>query len=350
MRAYGPEPLGSRAGYVLAVVVTAAGTLVCALMASHVDLANLVMVYLLGVTFVATRTKPGPAILASFLSVAAFDFCFVHPSGTFAVADIQYVFTFGVMFVVSLLISTLTVRLREQSHAHSEATLSARVEQLRSDLLSTVSHDLRTPLASIEGSADALLAQPELGEQSRLLASTIQDESLRMARLIRNLLDMTRVQGHLDLDLDWQSLDELAANAILRTANLFDRPVSLDVPPELPLVKVDGVLIEQVFVNFLENASRHAGRAAAVFVQLRREGDEVVARVTDDGPGITPGAEERIFERFQGTKGAGVGLGLAICRAAIVAHGGRIWARNLPTRGAEFGFALPVGDEGEAPR
>ena len=106
MRAYGPEPLGSRAGYVLAVVVTAAGTLVCALMAAHVDLANLVMVYLLGVTFVATRTKPGPAILASFLSVAAFDFCFVHPSGTFAVADIQYVFTFGVMFVVSLLIST----------------------------------------------------------------------------------------------------------------------------------------------------------------------------------------------------------------------------------------------------
>lgn len=348
MRLFGPEPLGDRAGYLLAIAVTAAATLVCALMVSHVDLANLVMVYLLGITYVAARTKPRPAILASFLSVAAFDFCFVHPSGTFAVADIQYVFTFGVMLVVSLLISTLTVRLREQSQAHSEAAFSARVEQLRSDLLSTVSHDLRTPLASIEGSADALLAQPELTDESRGLASTIQDQSLRMARLIRNLLDMTRVQGQIDLDLDWQSLDELAANAILRTANLFDRPVALVAPPDLPPVRVDGVLIEQVLVNFLENAARHAGREAEVSIILSQEGDEIVARVSDDGPGISPGMEERIFERFQGTKGAGAGLGLAICRAAIVAHAGRIAAKNRPTGGAEFMFALPRCEVGGA--
>lgn len=345
MRIFGPEPLADRAGYLLAVGITAAATGVSALMVGHVDLANLVMVYLLGVTFVATRTKPGPAILASLLSVAAFDFCFVHPSGTFAVADIQYVFTFAVMLVVSLLISTLTVRLRQQAQAHSEAALSARVEQLRSDLLSAVSHDLRTPLASIEGCADALLAQPELTQESRGLATTIQDESLRMARLIRNLLDMTRVQGQIDLELDWQSLDELAANAILRTEALFEHPTTLVSASELPPVRVDGVLIEQVLVNLLENAARHAGRGANVVVELVAGPDEIVTTVRDDGPGFPAGMEERIFERFQGTRGAGAGLGLAICRAAIVAHGGRIFARSRAGGGAEFVFTLPCESE-----
>ena len=161
-------------------------------MAPHVDLANIVMVYLLGVAYVASRCTPRAAVLASFLGVALFDFCFVHPSGTFAVADVQYFFTFGVMLVVSLLISTLTVKLREQSIARNDAAFRVQVEKMRGDLLSAVSHDLRTPLASIEGSAGALLRQSELSEQSKQLASTIQDESVRMARLIRNLLDMTR--------------------------------------------------------------------------------------------------------------------------------------------------------------
>jgi K+-sensing histidine kinase KdpD len=345
MRNSQSEPLDDLLGYGLAVGVTALATGMNALMAARVAPTNLVMVYLLGVTYVATRCSPRPAILASLLSVAAFDFFFVHPSGTFAVADVQYVLVFGVMLIVSLLISTLTFRLREQSKARGDAALHAQIEETRSDLLSAVSHDLRTPLASIEGSAGALLQQPELTEQSVQLATTIQDESVRMARLIRNLLDMTRMHGRIELELDWYGLDELVANAILRTESMFERPVRLDVAPAAPLAWVDGVLMEQVFVNLLENASRHAGRAAQVDVRINSVAGKLVVEVIDDGPGIGDQSVNGIFERFQGAKKGGFGLGLAICRAAVEAHEGKIWAENAPGRGAKFAIELPLRKE-----
>ena len=151
VKLFEPETLGDRAGYLLAVAVTVLATGISALMFRHFDLINLVMVYLLGVAYVSSRCKPKAAMLASLLSVAAFDFCFVPPSGTFAVHDLEYLFTFAVMLLVSLLISTLTVRLRSAVAARHRAALSAEVEKMRGDLLSSVSHDLRTPLASIEG-------------------------------------------------------------------------------------------------------------------------------------------------------------------------------------------------------
>jgi two-component system sensor histidine kinase KdpD len=216
---------------------------------------------------------------------------------------------------------------------------------MRGDLLSAVSHDLRTPLASIEGSAGALLRQAELSDQSKQLASTIQEESVRMARLIRNLLDMTRVQGTIDLDLDWYGLDELVANAIMRTESMFEHPVKLEVHPDTPLVRMDGALMEQVFVNLLENAARYAGREAYIVVEILRGSDGVEALVSDDGPGLAPGTESLIFERFQGSKTDGFGLGLAICRAAVEAHGGQISAFNRVRGGAQFRIVLPAQDE-----
>ncbi len=344
MKAHG-DSIDGAPSFGLAVLVVGLATALNALLVSYLALANLIMVYLLGVTYVASRCTPRAAILASFLSVAVFDFAFVHPSGTFAVSDVEYVFTFFVMLVVSLLISSLTVRLRQQSKARAEATMQAEIEQMRGDLLSAVSHDLRTPLASIEGSAGALLQQKELTEQSRQLAGTIQEESVRMAQLIRNLLDMTRVQGKIDLDLDWYALDELLANAILRTASMFDHPVRLSVTPDAPLARVDGVLLEQVFVNLLENASRHAGRACQVDIELRGSRGRATITVSDDGPGLEAGSESRVFERFMGADTRGFGLGLAISRAAVEAHGGSITASNRAEGGAMFTMILPAGEE-----
>lgn len=345
MRTARSEALGTWPGHGLAVAVTASATAINYLMAPHVELTNLVMVYLLGVTYVASRSRPGAGVLASLLSVAAFDFCFVHPSGTFAVADIEYLFTFAVMLGVSLMISTLTIRLREQSKARGDAAFQAQVEQMRGDLLSAVSHDLRTPLASIEGSAAVLARQPDLNEPSRQLATTIQEESVRMSRLVRNLLDMTRVQGTIDLDLDWNGLDELAANAILRTESLFSNPVTLEVGARQPLARVDGVLVEQVLVNLLENAARYAGKEASVRIGINPIAGGFRVTVDDNGPGVPAADLERLFQRFQGTNPKGFGLGLAICRAAVEAHGGRIWAQNRDEGGAMFAFELPENRE-----
>jgi len=329
-------------GYSPALMVTAISTAVGAVLVQHIALTNIAMVYLLGVAYVATRAKPGAAILASLLGVVAFDFCFVPPQWTLAVAHVEYVFTFAVMLVVGILISTLTAQLKERAKESDEAVIRAEVEAMRGDLLSSVSHDLRTPLSAIEGSADALLRQHGLNDQVRSLATNIQEESGRMSQLIGNLLDMTRVAGKVDLDIDWHSLEDIAANAISRTEGQLASPITLTVDPKSKLVRVDGVLMEQAFVNILENAARHAGRNALIELRIEQDCDSVRIAFVDNGPGLPQGIEDKIFERFQGGPSKGVGLGLAICRAIVEAHGGMISASNSEDGGARFVVTLPL--------
>lgn len=346
MRVIAAEPLRDPIGYALAVGVTAASTLLSTIAVRHLAPPNLVMIYLLGVTYVASRASPRAAVLASFLSVAAFDYCFVPPGGTFAVQDVEYVITFGVMLAVSLLISTLTVRLREQSEARHQAALSAQFEKVRGDLLSSVSHDLRTPLASIEGAASGLLEQADLNPRARDLAQTVVEESERMARLIRNLLDMTRFEGGaIQLDLDWHSLEELVGSAIIRTERLFVNPVQANLPQDLPLMRVDGVLIEQALINLIENSARHGGREVRVQISAHQTARSVVLEIFDNGPGIPVERRGDLFEKFQRKGGNGFGLGLAICRAVATAHGGTIAVGDSGGHGAKFVLALPMTEE-----
>lgn len=303
------------------------------------------MIYLLGVAFVASRCSAGPSILASVLSVAAFDFFFVPPMGTFAVEDIEYIFTFIVMLVVSLLISSLSVSVREEARRRGEATLRAESERLRGDLLSLVSHDLRTPLAAIEGSAEAIMQSGTLAEADEQLALTIQDESRRMGRLIRNLLDMTRVQDRLAPDYDWYGVDELVESAVDRTRSLFRTRPTIRKGSEVVIARVDGVLIEQVIVNLLENAARHAGSEAVVQIEISRKGDAWELSVSDNGPGVSKEAAEVVFDRFHRGHSGGMGLGLAICRSIVLAHHGKIWVEESTLGGARFVFRLPVEPE-----
>ncbi|QYK54224.1 MAG: sensor histidine kinase KdpD [Fimbriimonadaceae bacterium] len=229
----------------------------------------------------------------------------------------------------------------KESH---QATLKAESEQLRSDLLSSVSHDLRTPLASITGSASVLEIQPELTSQSRELAATIREESNRLERLVRNLLDMTRIQGKVELKLDWYALDEVVESAVSRTADLFDQPVQVESPSEPIMVKVDGLLIEQVLVNLLENASRHAGRHTGVTIRLSQAKGFALIEFEDQGPGISPDRQPHVFDRFESSGAVGSGLGLAIAKAAVEAHGGTL--DLIPSAvGAQFEIRIPLGEE-----
>jgi two-component system sensor histidine kinase KdpD len=454
------------------------------------------MVYLLGVAFVATRYGRGPSAFTALLSVAAFDFFFVPPFLTFAVADTQYLVTFGVMLLVSVLISTLAARVRAQADAArqrerrtqvlyamgrdlaaartveevarttsrhvadvlggraavlvpasggalapasgdvetdtareravaqwafdhgqkaglgtdtlpgaaaawfplrgSQSTLGvvgvspdpthlplrpdqrdllealvrqaasglerarlaeeaqqARVaveaERLRSTLLSSVSHDLRTPLATITGAASSLLQDASLGNDSRReLQEAIYEEAVRLNRLVTNLLDMTRLEsGSLQLNRDWHSVEELVGSALARLEPVLrGRTVRARVPEDLPLVPVDGILVEQALVNLLENAAKHTDPPGAVEISARAEGGSIVVEVADEGPGLPPGAEERVFEKFYraGSARRGFGLGLPICRAIATAHGGDIRAERREPRGTRFRFALPLGE------
>jgi two-component system, OmpR family, sensor histidine kinase KdpD len=234
------------------------------------------------------------------------------------------------------------------------ARREVEAEQMRSTLLSSVSHDLRTPLAVITGSASTLLhAEHGMDAPTRQeLTRTILDEAERLNRLIRNLLDMTRLEsGAVKVDKEWQSCEELVGAALHRIeSRIAGRDVKVDVPGDIPLVPFDAILIEQVLINLLENALKYS--EGSIEVSATKGDAEVIIEVSDRGPGIPAGQESRIFEKFQRAAAAdgpsGVGLGLTICRAIVAAHGGRIWARNRDCGGATFAFALPI--EGDPPK
>jgi two-component system sensor histidine kinase KdpD len=344
--------LRSAGGYAWAALAVIAATAVCLPMRGRFDNSNLIMVYLLAVALVATRFSRGPAAAASGLSVAAFDFFFVHPHLTFAVEDTQYLVTFTVMLIVALLVSDLTVRVREHAEAaHTRereaeaARLVAEEERLRSTLLSSVSHDFRTPLAAIAGASTSLLEDGALDALARReLLETIADESRRLNRLVTNLLEMTRVESGLRVAKKWLSVEEAVGSALERVGALLDRHVvTTSLASDLPLVPVDPSLLEQVLVNLLENASRHTPAGVTVAISAWPEDHQVVIEVADDGPGVPPGEHARIFEKFRrpGTYG-GFGLGLAICRAMVEAHGGRIWLAHRASRGTAFRFTIPL--------
>jgi len=483
--------------YVRAAGIVALCTGLAWIMFPSFDLSNLIMVYLLGVVLVASRSGPGPSIAASILSVAAFDFFFVPPFLTFHVSDTQYLVTFAVMLVVALVISGFTVRIRwlaeaagqrerrtaalyalsrelagtrgvagileaaarhiaevfrsrvmvflpdksgaltpqassgryeldatemgvirwvfehnqpagrgtgtipgakalylplaasrgsvgaigvrpndghvletpEQLHqletfatqtaiavergllAEEAHTAQVRVEteKLRSSLLSSVSHDLRTPLAAITGAASSLLQnEPSLDSDTRReLTETVRDEADRLGRLVQNLLDMTRLEsGAVVARKEWHALEDALGPALQRLGPaLRERQVSIRIPEDLPLVPIDDVLVEQVLINLLDNAAKYTPGTTPIEISAAFKDGAVEVAVADRGTGLGPEDVGRVFDKFyRGGKpsGRGAGLGLPICRGFIEAHGGRIWASNRPEGGAVFRFTLPV--------
>ena len=484
--------------YGAAAVAVAIATAIAWGMFPHFALSNLIMVYLLGVIVVASRHGRGPSLLASVLSVAAFDFFFVPPYFTFAVSDTQYLVTFTVMLVVALVISSLAIRIRAQAqsarererriaalyamsrelastrgapqlleaavrhiaevfrarvvvllpgpdgrlapgegaaaqlpmdtselavaqwvHEHAQlagrgtdtlpgaaglylpltgsrgsvgvlglrpqddhalqapdqlhqleafasqtalaierarlaeeaerAQVRAETERLRNSLLSSVSHDLRTPLASITGAASTLLESEERLDAGtrRDLLEALHEEADRLNRLVQNLLEMTRLEsGALQLRTEWHSIEEVVGAALGRFGKaLARRAVTVRVPADLPLVPMDDVLIEQVLINLVDNAIKYTPPESPIEVSAEDTGAAVLIEFADRGPGLPPGEERHIFEKFHRAEVTppvrGAGLGLAICRGIVQAHGGRIWAENRPGGGVTVRFTLP---------
>ncbi|HEY8026867.1 MAG TPA: DUF4118 domain-containing protein [Burkholderiaceae bacterium] len=234
-------------------------------------------------------------------------------------------------------------------------------ERLRNSLLSALSHDLRTPLTSLVGLSESLArSSPAMSEVQYELAEALRDEAIRMNHLVSNLLDMARIQsGHLKLNLQWQALEEVVGSSLHASrVPLAGRDVQLNLPADLPLVSFDAVLIERVLCNLLENAIKYTPADAGLNISAEVGGGFLKIRVADTGPGLPPGQEEEIFEKF--TRGEhesakpGVGLGLSICRAIVEAHRGTIRAYNLAVGiengGACFEFLLPLGTPPGLPR
>ncbi len=483
----------SRYAWAFGVVVLV--TLLARLMLPYFELSNVVMTYLMAIVFVSLRFGRGPSIMASLLCVAAFDFFCVPPYLTFAVSDTQYLITFVVMLIVALVISNLTVTIRQQadvarlrelrvsslysmsrelastldiknlittsikhiaegfnskvavflansdgnlllvesakgkyeladadigiaewvfrngqsaglgtntlpgagalyvpllgatktigvlvaqpsshdrfmspeqlhlletfgnqtaaaceraqlSEENEKARVQVKTEQLKNSLLSSISHDLRTPLATITGAASGILAANDsMNVQACTdLAREIYDESIRLNKLVSNLLDMTTLEsGTLVLHKEPHPVDELVGAALnCMEERMGGLDVHTNVSSDLPMVLIDAVLIQQVFLNLLENAAKYAPGEIEVAAVSRDE--EIEFSIADRGPGVSDELKSKVFEKFfrankDGASGAG--LGLAICSGIIEAHEGKIWVEDRPGGGAIFKFTLP---------
>jgi two-component system sensor histidine kinase KdpD len=230
----------------------------------------------------------------------------------------------------------------------SRARLATESERLRTTLLGAVSHDLRTPLAAIQGAASSLLLPEPLPEATRQdMLAMIRDESERLARLLGDLLELTRLQsGAIRAHKEWQLLDEVVGAAVLRQeAGRGRLEIHVDLPESLPPVPLDGALMEQVLLNLLGNAQRHAP-GSPVRLRAWASPGAVQLEVADRGPGIPPAYRQQVFDKFFRMPGnlrdGGAGLGLAICGAIVGIHGGSIWVEDNPGGGARFRISLPL--------
>jgi len=236
------------------------------------------------------------------------------------------------------------------AEAAEEASLAAEKESLRNTLLASISHDLRTPLAVIAGAGSTLAEHSGTlnPDTRRMLARAIETKAREMSELVSNVLDLMRFEsGTVTLRSDWQTLDDLVGTALQELdAPPADHPVELRIPADLPPLYVDATLIVQVFTNLFDNAAKYTPPGTHVWVSAVTDGAFVRVRIEDDGPGLPAGDPQRLFDKFQRGNGegsvVGVGLGLAICRAIVRAHGGEILAQRRPGGGARFELTLPT--------
>jgi len=228
-----------------------------------------------------------------------------------------------------------------------DAIVAMESERLRNSVLAVISHDLRTPLTTLVGLSSILAAGQVDAAKQADIAQSIQEESLRMNHLVTNLLDMAKLQSGVQLNREWQLLDDVVGSAVRACQrSLQQHQLQIDLPAGLPVLEYDAVLIERVLVNLLENAAKYTPPGSHITLSASCEGATMRVCVQDDGPGLPPGQEQKLFDKFsRGNSESttpGVGLGLAICRSIVEAHGGVIQAANLKPHGAAFSFTLPV--------
>ena len=334
---------------VLFLLVFVAAILICCVLARLFDDNNpfAVPVFILVVALIA-RFSHGYTwgIAASALGVFCVNYMFTYPYWEFDMSIAGYPLTFAAMLIVSLSISTLTSRIKQQEQLH----LEMEMEKMRANLLRSVSHDLRTPLASIVGSSSVLLEDENLNPDQRSeLLQSINRDARWLARVTENILSITRFSGCVQLRKEDEVVEEILAAAIVKfRKNHAALPIRVHRPEEILLAPMDATLIEQVILNLLDNAAEHGEKTSRIEIALFREGERIYLRISDDGVGFSKAALQHLFDGTLTGRGDGhrnMGIGLSVCQTIVRAHGGALSARNNADGGACVEFYLPAGEE-----
>lgn len=327
---------------------------------------NILMLFIVGVLLVAYCTNGYQyGIIASLLSVMAFNFLFTEPLRTFSISNQNDVILLFFFLIASLISSNLTVRFQRQVQVARENEQLAKQlsleqerirfamekEQMRSGLLRSISHDLRTPLTGIAGASSLLVESGACLDRESIqsLARDINDQADWLIQLVENILNMTKIDsGKLVVEKKPEAVEDVINNALSYVkGRRKQRRVEIDIPEEMLLVEMDGKMIVQVIINLLDNAIKHTKEDGFIRIKTEAAPEGVWFSVEDNGTGIEEVIKDRIFDEFVTFRpvnrdtGKGIGLGLAICKAIVTAHGGTIEALNREEGGACFRFYLP---------
>ena len=284
--------------------------------------------------------------MASLIGTFCVNYIFTYPFWAFDITYPGYPLTMVVMLVVSILISTLTTQIKQQE----KIRLEMEREKMHANLLRAISHDIRTPLASILGASSTLQLQELSDDDRSTLLSGIQRDAQWLVRVTENLLSVTRLVGdNVVIKKEDEVLEEIIGSAILKYHSTPGTlPVEVDSPDEILVVPVDGVLIEQVLINLLDNVSAHAEGATKIWLHVSRENSDVVVSVEDDGAGISPLQFPHLMDGTVHSTGQSrsdghrnMGIGLSVCRTIICAHGGSLRAKKANTAVPRFNSIFP---------
>ena len=313
------------------------------------------MLFVLGVFLISLCTKGYLwGVIASLLSVLLVNYAFMFPYYAFDLLTPLNLSTAVVMLAVSVMTSTLTT----QISIHQEEKAAVERERMRANLLRAISHDLRTPLTAIYGSCSVLLedhASIPQDKQLELLDDMRQDADW-LVRMVENLLSVTRIDvKQAPVQKTAIPLEELIDSVLVRFYKHYpSQEVQVSIPGEFVSISVDAILIEQVLINLLENAVKHARGMTELRLAVELKGNQAVFSVADNGCGIPRQQLNHLFSGYMDRdqavsdgKRAGMGIGLYVCASIVLAHGGQIVARNLPERGAVFSFALDLEERDE---
>jgi two-component system sensor histidine kinase KdpD len=377
-------------GYLGAVLGTALVTLVLGPFHTRINSTTVALIFLLVVLFVALFRGSGPALLASVLAMLSFNYFFLPPLYTFSIAHPQNWIALMVFFTTAVAVGQLSARakqraeeaetakhelerlyseLRDAFDQASQAEALRRSEKLKSALLDAVTHDLRTPLASVKASITTLLDEARgskdggppvvLDAESRLdMMEVIDQESDRLNRFIGDLIELARIEaGELQLRPRWGGVDEIISTALTRAEPLIARhEIEVEIQKDLPLVRVDNRAVTEVVYSLVDNAAKYSPAHTTIRITASRGDDEMVhMAVEDKGKGIPAELRKRVFDKFframrdgdvPTREPSGTGMGLAIAKGIVEAHGGRIWIEaGRDGKGTRVCFTLPVGDE-----
>lgn len=343
-------------------ILTAATLIGYAFKAFHLTDADIIMLYIIAVLVISIFTsKMRYCLISSVVGVILFNYLFTYPEFSLSAHDAGYPVTFVTMFITAFIAGTLANKLKhniiiaeQNAREKEEAAILAQNEQLRANMLRSISHDLRTPLTSISGNASTLISGGDtLDEAARKQIYTdIYSESIWLIGMVENLLYATRIEdGRIQLNISVEILDDIVQDAVKHIERTYPkRSISVDMHDEIIPVKADANLIVQVIVNLIDNAVKYSDDDTPILINVDRKNEIAVISVADNGMGVPQEEKERVFDMFytgnsrSSDSRRSLGLGLALCKSIIISHRGNISISDNTPKGTVVRFTLPIGE------